>query len=394
MKSVKIIIGANYGDEGKGLATNHFAEEAQKAEKLCLNILYNGGCQRGHTVETADGKRHVFHHFGAGTFAGAETYFDKDFIVNPMEFMREYRELEQMGVKPICYISPECRVTTPFDMMLNQIIEDARGEKRHGSCGMGIFETRRRYGLSSSTTLRALKFQELAKLPKEHLKLYLQALYELYFKYQLDEFGIDITNTLFRDFDCAGAIEHFISDFYDMMLYVIIDPVGIYTISPFDVFIFEGGQGLALDENYNFDYPYLTPSMTGSGVPLHRIEHCRSLTDIEVVYVTRSYFTRHGAGKFPTECNVSEINSNIVDDTNHENEFQGKLRYGRFDCKALLGRIDDDKNAWFPRPFKRSLLVTHLNETGGDICGDITLCELAKRFDEFYTSSKRTCFDE
>lgn len=55
---VKVIVGSNYGDEGKGMATHFFSNNAQK--QLCLNVLYNGGCQRGHTVELRNGKRHVF----------------------------------------------------------------------------------------------------------------------------------------------------------------------------------------------------------------------------------------------------------------------------------------------------------------------------------------------
>ena len=61
--------------------------------KKVLGILPNGGAQRGHTVVTPDGKRHVFHHMSSGTFAGADTYFGANFILNPMVFMQEYCHL-------------------------------------------------------------------------------------------------------------------------------------------------------------------------------------------------------------------------------------------------------------------------------------------------------------
>ena len=87
---VKVVIGSNYGDECKGLATHYFSAEAAKNEKSCLNVLFNGGCQRDHTVETKDTQlRHIFHHFGSGTFDGAYTYFDQNFIVNPIFFCIE-----------------------------------------------------------------------------------------------------------------------------------------------------------------------------------------------------------------------------------------------------------------------------------------------------------------
>ena len=100
MTKVKIIIGANYDDEGKGLLTNVFSREAREESKRCLNILYNGGPQRGHTVDYKIGVKHVFHHFGSGTLANADTFFDKDFMVNPMEFVREYNELIELGYDP------------------------------------------------------------------------------------------------------------------------------------------------------------------------------------------------------------------------------------------------------------------------------------------------------
>ena len=70
MQKIKIVSGASYGDEGKGLASDFFASESSGKT---VNVLTNGGPQRGHTVELEDGRRHVFKHFGAGTFRGAET---------------------------------------------------------------------------------------------------------------------------------------------------------------------------------------------------------------------------------------------------------------------------------------------------------------------------------
>ena len=88
--SVKIVIGSNYGDEGKGMATYYFSNNGNQK---CLNVLYNGGCQRGHTVELQDGRRHIFHHFGSGTYANAATYFDADFMVNPIFYNKERKQI-------------------------------------------------------------------------------------------------------------------------------------------------------------------------------------------------------------------------------------------------------------------------------------------------------------
>ena len=74
----------------------YFAEEMMRRSGKCLTILSNGGAQRGHTV--VRDVRHVFRHFGSGTFAGADTYFPAEFIVNPMIFMKEYRHPSAGGV--------------------------------------------------------------------------------------------------------------------------------------------------------------------------------------------------------------------------------------------------------------------------------------------------------
>ena len=94
MKHAFAVIGANFGDEGKGLMTDYFCSQNKKS----LNIRFNGGAQAGHTVVTPDGKRHVFSHIGSGTFSGADTYLSEFFTLNPIMFMKEHS------------IIPECEI--------------------------------------------------------------------------------------------------------------------------------------------------------------------------------------------------------------------------------------------------------------------------------------------
>ena len=75
MKKVKIVVGANYGDESKGLVTRHFVKTTENP----LVIFHNGSAQRGHTVDYNPDFRHVYHHFGCGTADGAPTYFAETF---------------------------------------------------------------------------------------------------------------------------------------------------------------------------------------------------------------------------------------------------------------------------------------------------------------------------
>ena len=109
-------------------------------------------------------------------------------------------------------------------------------------------------------------------------------------------------------------------------------------------------------------FPHLTPSNTGLTNPVNMIKD-KNVIDIEACYVTRTYMTRHGAGRFDTECSKDEINSNMVDLTNVPNEFQGTLRYGKLDLNDLKNRIEKDSDSnRNGLNIKKSLAVTHINE--------------------------------
>ncbi|GAF82360.1 unnamed protein product, partial [marine sediment metagenome] len=133
-----IVIGATFGDEGKGLITHHLASRHGRDS---IVVRFNGGAQAGHTVVTKNSKRHVFRHVGSGTFAGAATFLSQFFISNPILFLEELKELKNLKLKPKVYIDPESPITTPYDMMINQMAEEFRGNQRHGSCGVGFAET-------------------------------------------------------------------------------------------------------------------------------------------------------------------------------------------------------------------------------------------------------------
>lgn len=392
MKDVKIIVGANYGDEGKGLATHYFTQKAIAEGRRVLNVLYNGGSQRGHTVERPDGFRHVFHHFGSGSAAGSDTYFMNDFIVNPMTFMRELSEITEV-LKTKVLVSPFCRVTTPYDMILNQIIERNRKDSRHGSCGAGIYETIRRYEHSISNC-----YDTLLRFSEEEIEKELLYIRDEYMKKEIESMNLHVPQEVSEIIQSRTLLKRYLADLYameSMTTKMKFEDV----IKPYDVIIFEAGQGLALDKNNTSGYPHLTPSNTGSRIPAHlsvlNIGDC----NIELCYVTRSYFTRHGAGAFPSECSKEIINPSITDKTNIPNEFQGSLRFGEFVAEDILSRIQQDKKAVYTDikslitedhtcriSIHNSLFVTHLNYTNGDICGNTTLDKLQEYFDDVYTS--------
>lgn len=359
MKNIKIIVGANYGDEGKGLATNYFAKCAKENNESVIVVLHNGGFQRGHTV-IHNGIRHVFHAFSSGTFQNATTFYSSEFILNPMFFKEEYEKLTSLGFSPKVYVDPRCRLTTPYDVMINQIVEEYRGNKRHGSCGYGIFETIKRN-------------IEIPFIVKDVIKNDLEGftidtlfrIRENYTFYRLEEHGLE--NVSIKNIQMIlnnNIISKYVEDLKFMMQHIEIKDTNI--LDSFDTIIFEGSQGLLLDQSNIGKTCHLTPSNTNLTNPANIIKELKMLgylknANVETCYITRTYLTRHGAGEFIEECKKEEINKDMYDLTNVPNDYQGGIRYGYIDIDDLLKRIKEDSKKIPDNSYY--LFVTHLNET-------------------------------
>ena len=350
---IKVVIGANFGDEGKGLMTDYFCHQSTLRGEKTLVVLHNGGAQRGHTVVTPDGNRHVFHHFGSGTLVGADTYLSEEFVLNPMIFRQEWEELESMKAIPKVYVNHTCRVTTPFDMILNQIIEESRDNARHGSCGMGIHETMIRDVCNYPIEMWFDSSDEAKRYYLKEIRNYLSE--------RLLDFGINKIPDNWKEIVNSDLlIENFISElnFMGRNISIRFDRF----IEYYDCVVFENGQGLLLDQNNTAYYPHLTPSNTGIKNSLEIIAEMSCKPDIEVCYVTRTYLTRHGAGRLDGECDKQEINPDMQDLTNIPNPHQGTLRYAKLIEKSLEERILKDFEPARKYGAKLSLAITHENE--------------------------------
>lgn len=384
MKKVKVVIGANFGDEGKGLMTDYFASKEENA----IVVLHNGGAQRGHTVITPEGYRHVFHHFGAGTYAHAATYLSKEFVVNPMLFRKEYEKLAKHHIEPKVYVNKKCKLTVPYDMLINQVIEADRHENKHGSCGIGIFETlyRNRDGIDFRKTVNInperMSVEEFSFLNILGKINFLDYLRNTYVPKRLLDFGLKESTESLKILKSNYVITNFIDDFKFMLEHIELCDDDI--LNTFDTVIFEGGQGLLLDQ-YNVEYfPHLTPSNTGLKNPAAILNTLDYKGEIEVCYVTRSYMTRHGVGRFDTECEKKNINPNMIDITNVPNIFQDSLRYGYLDYSELKERtLKDINNNPLKGAVKVSLAITHMNEYEIELKDE-------KIFDNYYISTGYT----
>lgn len=307
----RAVIGANFGDEGKGLITDYLCA----TQGAGMVVRFNGGAQAGHTVVTPDGKRHVFHHFGAGALAGVPTFLSQFFVINPILFFQELEELNALGLYPRVYAHPDCLITTYADMMINQRIEERLGAKRHGSCGVGINETivRSQNPQLSITMSDLWSHRDLTPV-----------LEEICGKYAAFRTGEQIT--------LHGGSERF--KYGCSRLANRISPLGIAQCKDP---IFEGAQGLLLDQDNKDFFPHVTRSKTG----LHNVKLlCQQakIEHIDAYYVSRTYLTRHGAGPLPGE----DATMRFEDQTNVPHPFQGELRFAQLDSDDTWRRSDAD----------------------------------------------------
>jgi adenylosuccinate synthase len=356
MKNLKVVIGANFGDEGKGLMTDYLASQYDKS----IVVRFSGGAQAGHTVVTPDGIRHIFSHFGSGTLAGADTYLSKHFITNPILFKKEYMGLESKGLNPHVFVDEHCMVTTPYDMLINQIVEEFRGKNRHGSCGLGINETDHRHAFIP------LFFADLDN--KVNLVDKLFQITDDYVPKRLAELGVIAIPTKYADLlKNKNLIDNYIKDVDFMLSKAAFAKADV--LHGYDNIIFEGSQGLLLDQNNKAYSPFLTPSNVGMQNVVEILnELSYNDNEVEIIYVTRCYMTRHGVGIFNTET-PDKPYVGIVDMTNIANPFQGTLRFGLLDLDLLKNTIDKDlkfaKNSKLN--YRMSLAITCLDQLDGTV---------------------------
>lgn len=368
MKKALAVIGANYGDEGKGLLTDYLARQGAD-----IVVRFNGGANAGHTVQT-DGspqQRHVFHTFGSGTLAGVPTLLSHDFIVNPLLVMDEWKALAATGFKigrssfPAVFVDANCAVTTHFDMLLNQFSERCRGASRHGSVGVGIYETMVR---NSAGPYFGFTIRDTLSMSGDELRSRLARIRSEFVSARLMSYDMKLPPERIKELmqhvnnpDLDTAFIQALRAFCDQCVFV---QSGEF-LKDFDTVVFEGAQGLGLDQNYQPGFPHLTRSNTGLKNVLKLLpEDCA----LEAHYVTRTYLTRHGAGPLVDELPGPPV-PGMVDPTNVPHEFQGTLRYAPLDLPGMRDRIVDDfmlmMDDKLKGPMQPFLVMTCLDQTEG-----------------------------
>lgn len=309
-----IVVDLGWGDAGKGSTTDYLCE----TRGYRLVVRYSGGAQAGHRVVRSDGREHVFRQYGSGTFTGAHTALSRYMLVDPLALAKETEMLEAIGVSDplrLVHVSEDALVTTPLHAGANRREEMARGVNRHGSCGRGIGKTRE-YAIDYPDD--ALYVRDLLNPLVTSAKLRLMA-------GRLTEFGLGAF--AFDTDEISQAYQRFTRSVD------VLPDAGMIAAFSNEPAVFEGAQGVLLDEKWGFP-PYYTWTDTTANKALLMIEEAGLGRGNSTVYgLTRSYATRHGAGPFPTES--IRLTRALSDPTNPHNQWQQGWRVGDLDLIAL-----------------------------------------------------------
>jgi adenylosuccinate synthase len=343
MQQAFLTVDLGFGDAGKGTVVDYLT----RAHDAHTVVRYNGGAQAGHRVVTPAGQEHVFAQFGSGTLAGAATHLSRFMLIEPLAMMAEEEHLRTLGVVDAFQrttIDEQALVITPFQRAANRLKELARGDRRHGSCGMGVGETMAdsladgdavvRVGdLTHPDILRA-RLHTLAVINARKLEPLLASLPQT----QQVEDELDVLNS--RDWVDWLMVEYarFAAEAQICpreTLHAILQKPGVV--------VFEGAQGVLLDEWVGF-HPYTTWSRTTLANAERLLGEAGYEGKATRLGITRAYTTRHGAGPFASED--PSLSALLPDAANGFGPWQQGFRVGWLDlvmlryARRVVGRLD------------------------------------------------------
>lgn len=279
--STLVIVGAQWGDEGKGKLTDYLAEKAD------VVVRYQGGNNAGHTVKVED-EVYKLQLIPSGIlYAEKKCVIGNGVVIDPEAFLGEIRGLEKRGIKTSnLRISDRAHVIFPYHKKIDELSELKRGSNDIGTTKKGIgpcyMDKTERTGIRICDLLKKDVFAEKLKANLETKNAYLRKIFD-FEGYSYDEM-------LAQYLDYAEQIRPFVED-TSILIY--------NAIKEGKKVLFEGAQGTLLDLDFG-TYPYVTSShpvaggvCIGAGVGPALIG--------KAVGVVKAYTTRVGKGPFPTE---------------------------------------------------------------------------------------------
>lgn len=313
--STVVVVGTQWGDEGKGKITDFLAESAEVVAR------YQGGNNAGHTI-LIDGKKFKLHMIPSGIF-----YKDKicvignGMVINPVALIEEIQYIHGNGFSTDnLKISDRAHVIMPYHLLLDELEEDRKGENKIGTTKKGIgtcyMDKAARNGIRIADLMDAAEFErKLRHMVKEKNEL----IEQVYGKQ-----GLDVEEILSQYLGYAEELRRYVTD-----TSVVLND----NIDEGKRVLFEGAQGVMLDIDQG-TYPFVTSSnptaggvCIGSGVGPTKIH--------QIIGVAKAYTTRVGDGPFPTELH-DEIGDYIREKGNEYGTTTGRARrVGWFDSVVV-----------------------------------------------------------
>ncbi|MBV7333901.1 adenylosuccinate synthase [Chloroflexi bacterium TSY] len=284
--TVTAIVGAQWGDEGKGRIIDYLAQKSD-----CIVMRFQGGDNAGHTVVNEYGKN-ALHLIPCGIFnPKAQNIIAAGCVVNPQSLLQELDHLESIGVNTEkLWISNRAQLLMPYHRTLDELEEAARGSDTIGTTKRGVGPA-----YSDKATRSGLRMGDLLEPAWLEVRLD-QALRTINRRIELlDGKPVDGQELYALCMDYRDKLGHRIIDTVPMIRQALKDGTDI---------LLEGQLGVMRDLDWGI-YPYVTSSnptaafaATGAGLPARAIE--------QVMGIVKAYSTAVGAGPFPVELNETE----------------------------------------------------------------------------------------
>ena len=315
-----VVIGTQWGDEGKGKVVDWLTDHAQGV------VRFQGGHNAGHTL-VIGGKKTVLHLIPSGILReGVACYIGNGVVVSPQALLDEIDTLHKAGVDVASRlrISEACPVILPYHVAVDQAREAARGAAKIGTTGRGIGPC-----YEDKVARRAVRLQDL--FHRERLAAKLGEVLDFHnfvLKHYFRAPVVDFAQTLDEALHLAERIRPMIADVPRLLYEANREGHNL---------LFEGAQGTLLDVDHG-TYPFVTSSnclagaaSAGAGVGPHTLH--------AVLGITKAYTTRVGSGPFPTELD-DEIGKHLATKGNEFGSTTGRARrVGWFDAAALKRSI-------------------------------------------------------
>jgi adenylosuccinate synthase len=277
-----VVIGSQWGDEGKGKIVDLLTDKAKAV------VRFQGGHNAGHTL-VIDGVKTVLHLIPSGVLReNVLCLIGNGVVLSPSALLEEIDMLEKNGIpaRERIRLSESCPLILPYHIALDQAREIARGNKAIGTTGRGIGPC-----YEDKIARRGIRLGEL--LDPEHFAKRLQEVMEYHnfsLKHYFKQPEVDYQTVLDEALQQAEQIKDLVGDIPGILHQMKADGESI---------MFEGAQGALLDIDHG-TYPYVTSSTTtaggaasGSGVGPADLDY--------ILGIVKAYTTRVGAGPFPTE---------------------------------------------------------------------------------------------